>query len=57
MGETLHDLCHAFGQWCINEGVPEAMVQVALRHADPDPPVHHAEGPGRTAKAIARVLA
>jgi integrase len=31
----LHDLRHCTGQWAINEGVPESMVQVFLRHADP----------------------
>lgn len=31
----LHDLRHCFGQWAIDGGVPESVVQVALRHADP----------------------
>ncbi len=30
---TLHDLRHCYAQWSINAGVPEAKVQVALRHA------------------------
>jgi integrase len=29
----LHDLRHCHGQWAINEGVPEAKVQVSLRHS------------------------
>jgi integrase len=28
----MHDLRHAFGQWAVNAGVPEARVQSALRH-------------------------
>ncbi|HEU4989101.1 MAG TPA: tyrosine-type recombinase/integrase [Gemmatimonadaceae bacterium] len=28
----LHDLRHCTAQWAINSGVPEAMVQVAMRH-------------------------
>jgi integrase len=28
----LHDLRHAHGQWAIDGGVPEALVQVSLRH-------------------------
>lgn len=28
----MHDLRHAFGQWAVNDGVPEARVQTALRH-------------------------
>ncbi|MBY0490670.1 MAG: tyrosine-type recombinase/integrase [Gemmatimonadaceae bacterium] len=28
----LHDLRHAHGQWAVAEGVPEAFVQVSLRH-------------------------
>lgn len=31
----LHDLRHCTGQWAINEGVAESMVQVFLRHSDP----------------------
>ena len=31
----LHDLRHCFGQWAVDGGVPESVVQVALRHADP----------------------
>ncbi len=30
---TLHDLRHCFAQWSVNAGIPEAKVQVALRHA------------------------
>lgn len=29
----LHDLRHAHGQWAVEAGVPEALVQVSLRHA------------------------
>jgi integrase len=28
----LHDLRHAHGQWAVAQGVPEAFVQVSLRH-------------------------
>ena len=31
----LHDLRHCMGQWSVDAGVPEAKVQVALRHATP----------------------
>ena len=32
----LHDLRHCFGQWAVDAGVPESVVQVALRHANPE---------------------
>ena len=28
----LYDLRHAFGQWLANDGVPESVVQVGMRH-------------------------
>lgn len=31
-GTRLHDLRHAHGQWAVQGGAPEAMVQVSLRH-------------------------
>ena len=31
----IHDLRHCYGQWAVNEGVPEAKVQSALRHKTP----------------------
>ena len=31
-GLRLHDLRHAHGQWAVEAGVPEALVQVSLRH-------------------------
>lgn len=30
---TLHDLRHCYAQWSVNAGIPDAKVQVALRHA------------------------
>ena len=32
----LHDLRHCFGQWATDAGLPEAKVQVAMRHANPE---------------------
>lgn len=32
---TLHDLRHCYGQWLVNEGVPESSVQRGLRHRTP----------------------
>ncbi len=32
----LHDLRHCFAQWATDAGVPEAVVQVAMRHANPE---------------------
>lgn len=32
---TIHDLRHVHGQWAINAGVPESMVQSSFRHKSP----------------------
>ncbi|HEU4649487.1 MAG TPA: tyrosine-type recombinase/integrase [Gemmatimonadales bacterium] len=57
--DWLHDLRHCHAQWCINEKVPEAMVQASLRHTDASTTRRYTLQQMRQepAAAIARVLA
>lgn len=50
-GLRLHDLRHAHGQWAVEAGVPEALVQVSLRHAQASTTRRYTKQHGRAAVA------
>lgn len=54
----LHDLRHCFGQWAVNEGVPESKVQTALRHKTPAMTRRYTKTreKGEAANAVGRAL-
>jgi integrase len=49
----LHDLRHCMGQWSVDAGVPEAKVQVALRHKTPGMTRRYTLSPDRNEVAVA----
>lgn len=57
-GLRLHDLRHAHGQWAVEAGVPEALVQVSLRHAQASTTRRYTKQHGRAtvAAGLARHL-
>jgi len=54
----LHDLRHCYGQWLSDEGVPEARIQVGMRHATASMTRRYTKqrDKGENAKAIAEVM-
>lgn len=50
-GLRLHDLRHAHGQWAVEAGVPEALVQVSLRHTQAATTRRYTKQHGRAAVA------
>jgi integrase len=47
----LHDLRHAHGQWAVEAGVPEALVQVSLRHSNAAMTRRYTKSAGKAAVA------
>lgn len=47
----LHDLRHAHGQWAVEAGVPEALVQVSLRHTNASTTRRYTKQVGKAAVA------
>jgi len=58
VGLRLHDLRHAHGQWAVEAGVPEAMVQVSLRHTQASTTRRYTKQTGRAtvAAGLAKTL-
>ena len=54
----LHDLRHAHGQWAIDGGAPEALVQVSLRHTQASTTRRYTKQKGRAdvATALSKTL-
>jgi len=54
----LHDLRHAHGQWAIDGGAPEALVQVSLRHTQASTTRRYTKQKGRSdvAAALSKTL-
>ena len=54
----IHDLRHCYAQWAVNEGLPEAKVQTALRHKTAVTTRRYAKtkDKGEVARAVGRVL-
>jgi len=54
----LHDLRHAHGQWAVEAGVPEALVQVSLRHTQAATTRRYTKQAGRAtvAAGLARMM-
>ena len=54
----LHDLRYCYGQWLSDEGVPEARIQVGMRHATTSMTRRYTKqrDKGENAKAIAEVM-
>ena len=54
----LHDLRHYTAQWAVDQGVPEAKVQTALRHSTAEMTSRYAKSreKGEVARAVADVM-
>ena len=53
----IHDLRHCFGQWAVNAGVAEAIVQTALRHKTASMTgIYTRQREGRSREAVGKVL-